>query len=279
MSMATHFANRRMAFMQQTADKEPTLDQWKSWTDAAALPERHRQANLPGLSDSSLRRGFRRRCSSPLRAYVYSCQRRRPGRESRWDDRELRETDSFAVSVIPSPVLEEAHFSPADRRILLALILLSRGRESWTMYVAPIANMARVARSTAHLAVARLARAGYITRAENRINGAKNGPNTWTIVDARLLVASIEATDTTGRKTADLVGSSSFGDRVQKNDPVINTNIIYNSRDSTAKTDRLRSTTGHGSNGYAEPWPLPSTPSPGTTDHSLANKPRKRIER
>ena len=225
---------KRLLFMKQTADQQPTLDQWNRWHKEASVPERHRQEVLPGVHDRSLRRGFRGRRAGRTRTSIYSCRRPRPGRESRWADQELRETDSFAVSTIPSAILEESHLSPADRRVLLALLIYSRGRESWTMYMAPIANMARVARSTAHLSVARLVRAGYIGRVTNPVTGSRNGPNTWTLLDARLLLAAEEMLNSKRRDSGGEAESFSFGDRVQKNDPVNHINYISSITRSTA---------------------------------------------
>ncbi|WP_193189020.1 hypothetical protein [Nisaea sediminum] len=247
---------KRAAFMTRTATAQPTLDQWKKWEDEASVPTRHRQDLLPGLDDRSLRRGFRRKRTVRVRSYIYSCQRRRPGRESRWSEKELRETDSYAHALLPSPILEEAHFSPADRRVLLALILLSRGRETWTMYMAPLANMARVARSTAHLSVARLVRAGYVSRYENRLSGARNGPNTWTILDARLLLAAVETHRNAGRSSVSGSQGSSSEHRVQEFEPVKHVNIINNKGRLTAPNmDRPSPRIGADQHGKAMPAP------------------------
>lgn len=216
-SLERSLASRRKAFMERTADVQPTLEQWKSWTPKLLMPERHKQPKLPGLDDASIRRGFRRRRSPRALLTNYSCARRRPGRSSRWAEAELRSLDLYATDLIPAAVLQESHLSPADRRILLSLLLLSKGRETWTLHMAPIANLARVARSTAHLAVARLTRAGYIARKQNPICGDRNGPNTWTILDARLLGAAAEVAQSARSATDSTTPFRS--DRVQKIDP------------------------------------------------------------
>ena len=231
-SLERSLASQRKAFMERTADVQPTLEQWKSWTPRPSMPERHKQPKLPGLDDGSIRRGFRRRRSPRALLTSYSCARRRPGRSSRWAEAELRSLDLYAADLIPAAVLHESHLSPADRRVLLALLLLSKGRETWTLHMAPIANLARVARSTAHLAVARLARAGYIARKQNPISGDRNGPNTWTILDARLLATATEVARS-ARRSADSTAPFQ-SDRVQKNDPVNHsTDSSYRFRRST----------------------------------------------
>lgn len=232
-------ATQRKAFMERTADVQPTLEQWRSWAPKPSMPEHHKQPKLPGLDDTSIRRGFRRRRSPRAHLSSYSCTRRRPGRSSRWAEAELRSLDLYAADLIPAPILHESHLSPADRRVLLALLLLSKGRETWTLHMAPIANLARVARSTAHLAVARLARAGYIARKQNPISGDRNGPNTWTILDARLVGTATEVARSV-RRSADSPAAFQ-SDRVQKIDPV---------NHSTDSSYRFRRSKEHAAGSY-----------------------------
>ncbi|MEQ9153462.1 MAG: hypothetical protein RLO06_18435 [Parvibaculum sp.] len=162
--------------------------------------------------------------------------------------------DLFAADIIPEQVLEESHLSPADRRVLLALLFYARGREAWTQHMAPIANMARVARSTAHLAIARLVNAGYVTRQENRISADRNGPNCWALLDVRLLVASAELA---GRSREDSVldgEQSPLMHRVQKIGPVKHAqNINTKSRESAMTIARTRQASSGGNSASGAP--------------------------
>lgn len=256
-SLDSVVAEHRRRFLDRTAHVQPTLEQWRAWSDPSKMPERHRQFRLPGLDDKSIRRGFRRRRALRAISTAYTCQRRRPGRQSRWAEAELRSMDLFAVDVIPDQVLEESHLSPADRRVLLAVLFYARGREAWTQHMAPIANMARVARSTAHLAIARLVNAGYVGRHENRITADRNGPNCWTLLDARLLAASAELA---GRSREDSVlngDQSLLEHRVQKLRPVKHThNINTKSREIAARTVRARPPLSGGTSAFGAPPPI-----------------------
>jgi hypothetical protein len=192
-----NFAQKRADFMHSTSHLAVKDDLLSKWEREALRPA---QGALP-FSESCIldtaRPGFRRQRSARSSASPFRIPalRRRPGRESRWSERELRETDAWAVDALPSALLLELHLSPADRRVLLSLVLLSSGREAFRCYVAQIANMAQVARSTAHLSIRRLEAAGLIARAQNPVSADRNGPNTWSLVDARLLGAAEDLAD------------------------------------------------------------------------------------
>jgi predicted transcriptional regulator len=138
------------------------------------------------------RRGFRRRVERDRPSLAYAVDRRRPGRRSRWADRELRAADLDAASVLPADLLEELHLSPVDRRVLSALVVLARGRSAVVAFAAKVANIARCSRSGYQLAVRHLENAGVLRRHEQRVERDRNGPNVFELLDARLLPAADE---------------------------------------------------------------------------------------